>query len=462
MFWYNSEFCKSIDVFEAFESAVYQFAHWLTTTAQTNLFQLAKTANFANIADSFDNSTKQAAKMASKLVFGYNFDDHTLHDYSTERIREVVSKLLKHTSSYAAALISRATPTCWVWSDLAHGSIVLFLFCLSLCATLWICDKLAIRYWSRYAQLPSRNRQLYVLVNLSKAFCLAVLFFSHVWFTELYALFVLDQWSTVGWRRLARIKHTAALYVATDVVALYIVPRLPKTTVVHHYVAWLLALCIFATDVSQPQSQVIRMVMLYGAWSTVPYAVNAFLALRRLSDDPDDGQQVSTPPAAKTINVADEKKSNTLQNDVQVAKAYCTDQFTGRRRLNALAAFALVVYFITCTVNWAWHAYWIIGEIIRAFFEFVDAYDASLRRYFIDSPIEEWWPAMIVVLYSLSVALLARDDLILMQWLWTRAQEIPVIDFCVQSVSLARTALWDCLKFLSYRSLPERTTEVKQ
>ena len=80
-----------------------------------------------------------------------------------------------------------------------------------------------------------------------------------------------------------RVKHISALYVVTDVVSLWLVPKLPQSTVVHHCISWLLALIVFGTDVRTPQSNVVRMILLYGAWSTVPYLVNAFLALSRLA-----------------------------------------------------------------------------------------------------------------------------------------------------------------------------------
>lgn len=441
----------------------------------------------------------------------------------------------------------------WLWGDFVNGNVSLALMCVLLFLALKILHWFLKKRWHVYRQLPTENRQLYVLANLCKASCLAVLFFSKIWITDVYDAFALDQWDTMGTRRLMRIKHISALYVATDVVALYLVPKLPTTTVIHHYVSWLLAMIIFGTDVRTPQSNVVRMILLYGAWSTVPYAVNAFLALRRLYEEVDDNGNAIAAVAKKEKNGgasgkkkgaekgkesgaekgAEKAKIDVLQKDLisisanwgltqiqiqdleSVIKAMgeknqhdlllkckdeakdaisspsspsppsesdkeCNSTFVKTAAadstvfrsvenqekpinklfwLEALAIFALVLYAATCACNWAWHLHWLIEQIAGGIDNWYTAYNASLFAYFCETTLAEWFPTIAVVLYSLSSTMLARDDVILMQWLWERALSNGCVKFVAETVAMTRTVAWDACKSLYSRPLKHIVAE---
>jgi len=128
-----------------------------------------------------------------------------------------------------------------------------------------------------FASVRPDHKQWYVVANCSKAAALATLAFSPFWLESVHASYWLDEWHATSTRALL-IKRACGWYVATDVLALLVVPKLPRTTVVHHVVAAVLALTIMATDLAT--ADVVRMVALYGSWSTLSWPVNLFLALR--------------------------------------------------------------------------------------------------------------------------------------------------------------------------------------
>lgn len=95
-------------------------------------------------------------------------------------------------------------------------------------------------------------------------------------------------------------KYVSAVYVSTDLVALYMVLKLPHTTVVHHWASFILLVCLPANLYTRqragnaysltPQlvtsmidlstSPVLQKVCMYGFFSTIAFNVNFFLAER--------------------------------------------------------------------------------------------------------------------------------------------------------------------------------------
>ena len=337
---------------------------------------------------------------------------------------------------FASANDNLEATALWLWGDFVNGSVSLAIFCSLVLVLLKISHWTLRLKWQPYARLPSENRQLYVLANLSKATCLAILFFSKIWINDVYDAFVLDEWNSIGTRRLMRIKNISALYVATDVVALYVVPKLPTTTVIHHYVAWFLAMIIFGTDVRLAESSVVRMILLYGAWSTVPYSVNAFLALRRLYED----------------NVED--SGNLAKN--------ATSSVVKRVWLESLAIFALFIYAFTCACNWLWHLRWLIDHIAVGVSNFYSPlYNMSFFAFFVQPSIYEWLGTLFVVLYAIASTMLARDDVILMQWLWERALTNYWFNFIAQTLLMTKTIVWSACKSIFSRPLKHVLAEAK-
>jgi len=208
----------------------------------------------------------------------------------------------------------------------------------------------------RFAALE-HHRQRYVVANCSKALCLAVVCMHPSFYDDVSHVFEHQTFAHSRDKALW-LKRTSALYIASDIVALYLVPHLPSTTVAHHWVATILALCLFATQIAN--ANVTIMVALYGAWSSLAWPVNLFLALRCVFD---------------------------------------SDWW-----MQYLAYGALVTYVCSCAFNWTWHLQWLYRQIV------------------VDAVMFDWY-GLCVLFYALSIAVVARDDIVLMSWLWSRAKQ---------------------------------------
>jgi len=247
-----------------------------------------------------------------------------------------------------------ALPMWFAGADLERSLHALALNCILLSA-LWPAACAVARRCSRRFAALKHHKQRYVVANCSKALCLAIVSMHPSFYDDMSHAYV-HQAFTHGADNGMWIKRTSALYIATDIVALYMVPQLPATTVAHHWVAALLALCLFATDIQH--ANVTIMIAIYGAWSSLAWPVNLFLALRCVFDN--------------------------------------------EWWMQYLAYTALVTYVCSCCVNWLWHLQWLGQQVIA---------DAVLFR----------WYGLCVLFYALSIAVVARDDVILMGWLKTRA-----------------------------------------
>lgn len=275
--------------------------------------------------------------------------------------------------------VATMLPAWWCTGEFAHGAIALAVNVAFLATALRASYAASLYAWPAFRTVArDDNQRWYILVNLCKAACLALMCFSAQWWSDTYDSFIDDQWQLATGERALRAKRIVALYVATDVVALAVVPRLPDTTVVHHYVTTLLALCIFGTDLRT--ANVARMALLYGALCTTTYLVNALLALRCLYD-----------------------------------RCWWTSW---------LSAAALAIYAAACAINWLWHAVWFAQQLSAAFYVTLSYVSAGALHDLLGAALHATtvFHAVTVIAYAYSVAMLVRDDLILMHWLWRRAQ----------------------------------------
>jgi len=232
--------------------------------------------------------------------------------------------------------------------SLAINCMVLTLLWPAACAVTRRCSR-------RFAELQ-HHKQRYVIGNCSKALCLAVVCMHPSFYDDVSHVYANQSLAETGAKSLW-LKRASALYIASDIVALYMVPKLPATTVAHHWVAMVLALCLFATHVAH--ANVTIMIALYGAWSSLAWPVNLFLALR------------------------------------------CV--FDSEWWMQYLAYASLITYICSCFINWSWHLHWLSDQI------------------FVKYVLLDWY-GLCVLLYALSIAVVARDDIVLMSWLWRRAQ----------------------------------------
>ena len=201
-----------------------------------------------------------------------------------------------------------------------------------------------------FAAINPSHKRWYVIANLSKALLLAITALSHRYWIGAYRLYFHDQSQTL------ETKRCGVIYVATDAVALLIVPKLPKSTVIHH-ISTIILVGVITTinlDIKGWDGLIgmCKMAVLYAIFSTASYSVNAYLALR-----------VVYP------------KATWLKWFVKIS---------------------LFIYCLCCVCNWTIHGLWMINLL------------ASLK-------ISIW-----VILYLFALTTIIHDDIILIKWLINR------------------------------------------
>ena len=205
--------------------------------------------------------------------------------------------------------------------------------------------------WSRldrrFASVSPVHKKWYVVANMSKCILLAIMCTSYKYWVAVYRSFALDRFINL------EVKRTSVLYVATDAVALLLVPKLPTSTVVHHITTITLLAVHWGMDMTVKGWTgligVIKMMTVYGMFSTVSFTVNGYLALRVV---------------------------------------YPKSTFTG-----LLCRVALVTYIICCIGNWSVHLLWFLHSI----------YNGSI--------------SLIMLLYGGCIGFIVHDDIVLIKWL---------------------------------------------
>lgn len=193
------------------------------------------------------------------------------------------------------------------------------------------------------------HKKLYVVANLSKAVLLGILALSpRYWIGSLR--FYSDAFQGI------EIKRCGIIYVATDFVALFLVPKLPRSTVLHHITTSVMAVIVTSINLQMPGWNgllgVSKMGVLYGLFSSAAFPVNAYLALRVVY------------PKAKWMPV--------------------------------LIHISLFTYILCCTLNWGVHLVWI--------FRLLKGFEFSV------------YP----LLYLVAVYIMVSDDIVLIKWLIKR------------------------------------------
>ena len=131
---------------------------------------------------------------------------------------------------------------------------------------------------SSFRNITPSHKKWYVVANMSKAFFLGCLVLSPKYWVGFYKQHFLDEF------QLLELKRTMAIYIGTDLVALYLVPKLPTSTILHHVVTVGVSFIVFGLNLElKGRAGVLglaKMLLLYGTFSTIPFLVNAYLALR--------------------------------------------------------------------------------------------------------------------------------------------------------------------------------------
>ena len=209
---------------------------------------------------------------------------------------------------------------------------------------------------SDFRAITPSHKQWYVVANLSKSFFLGCMALSSRYWIGVYQGYILDKLPALA----LNYKRCGMLYIATDLVALYMVPKLPRSTLLHHITTTLLIVMVTAVNLTLPGYGgllgVCKMAILYGIFSTIAYLVNAYLALR-----------------------------------VVYSKTWW---------LPILVRLSLWPYVLCCICNWSVHLFWLVSLIVNMELSIIN------------------------VVYLVAISMMVNDDVILIKWLMKRSSPI--------------------------------------
>lgn len=231
--------------------------------------------------------------------------------------------------------------------DFIDGLACFALLCAVITAGMAVCKYVWEWVDPHFANINPPHKKWYVVANLSKALFLGIMASSHRYWLGTYKLYYHDQFQVL------EVKRCGVIYVATDAVALFMVPKLPRSTVIHHLATVFLVGLVTTINLEVKGWDgllgVAKMSVLYAIFSTVAYSVNAYLAFR-----------VVYPKAAW---------------------------------LNWLVKISLWTYLLCCACNWSIHALWLVN--------LVASFQVSL----------------FILLYAFVLATIVHDDIVLIRWL---------------------------------------------
>ncbi len=213
----------------------------------------------------------------------------------------------------------------------------------------------------KFMSINPSHKKLYVVANLSKAILLGTLALSpRYWGGSLryyYDEFIGEELKSYAG---LEVKRCGIIYVATDFVALFLVPKLPRSTVIHHIISVIVAVLVTSLNIQVPGLNgllgVVKMGILYGLLSSAAFPVNAYLALRVVY------------PKAKWMPV--------------------------------LIYICLFTYILSCTLNWSAHILWLCKLVYQ------------------------WEISVVSLLYLIAVYFMVSDDIILIKWLIKRGSPV--------------------------------------
>ena len=211
---------------------------------------------------------------------------------------------------------------------------------------------IAVKYiWEtadqRFNSVNPSHKKWYVVANLSKSLILGCMALSPKYWISFYKLLF-------GNFQLLELKRTMVLYIVSDLVALYMVPKLPTSTILHHVTTIITGFVVYGLNLQVKGGAGIvgfaKISICYGYFSTIPFLVNAYLGLR-----------VVYPKSAVVKN---------------------------------LCRLSLVTYLICCGLNWSLHFLWLFG------------YWGDLEF------------GIFTLLYCVVLYFVVHDDIVLIKWLW--------------------------------------------
>lgn len=190
------------------------------------------------------------------------------------------------------------------------------------------------------------KRQIYMVKNIVKSILLA---YMSIYSTIDFITFVKNDYfdKTI-------VNYYASLYVANDLLALLLVPNLPKTTEIHHKITSFLLLYTLNVDFNDIQN-VGKLLFIYTILSSYTFLVNMYLGIRFLENE------------SSQIHI------NTIIEYNRISAYY--------------------IYLVCCCINWSIHISIYMNRLYNHIFNI---------HYFI---------------YGILLFFIIKDDLILMSWL---------------------------------------------
>ena len=235
--------------------------------------------------------------------------------------------------------------------DFVDGVACFLVICAFTTIGMYILKQVWEYFDSSFAAINPPHKKWYVVANLFKALFLAVMASSHRYWLGTYHMYYNDHFQVL------EVKRCGIIYMATDAVALYMVPKLPRSTVIHHVSTILLVGLVTAVKLDVKGWSgllgVSKMAVLYAIFSTVAYSVNAYLAFR-----------VVYPKGVW---------------------------------LKWLVKISLWTYLLCCACNWSVHALWLVNLVFSLQFSVFN------------------------ILYLLVLATIVHDDIVLIKWLISRS-----------------------------------------
>jgi len=257
----------------------------------------------------------------------------------------------------------RPLPALFTTFDETLDQLVKSALFLSLVAAIWFAvHALLNAIYPRFAAISPTHKKWYVIANVSKFLMLGLAFSGP--FTGLfpswqihYDVLLRDQWVDTAWTTHGALtKRWALWYAATDALALMIVPKMPTSTVVHHWITVAFVLMLWSVNLGDDSSvatNIAKLIDVYGCWSAFPCSVNLLLALRVLYDQ--------TQPV-----------------------------------MVALRLLSFAVYVVACALNWTWQ--------VKGIYACLVAGELTV------------WHGLLL-LYAAGLSLVVYDDIVLMKWL---------------------------------------------
>ena len=242
--------------------------------------------------------------------------------------------------------------------DFIDGVVGLSLACLTV--TLMMIVAKHVWEWvdPTFNNITPPHKKWYVVANISKSFFLLCIAVSPRFWIASYQGFLLDNWPC-----LLFVKRCCILYLTTDVVALYMVPKLPTSTIIHHITTTVLVLTVSASNIKTQGSVgflgACKMCVLYGSFSSIPYLVNAYLGLRVV--------------------------------------------YSKKWWMYELCRLSLITYLICCCLNWLTHLLWLLGYWGKT--------EVSIP----------------IILYLVMMMSMVNDDIVLIRWLFNRSSPMASV-----------------------------------